>query len=145
MRGNRRAHFQRSLRKPVEVSTHAAADSRRLAPPKGPLNSSESMRSPAGIDGLPTDTSPESYLITRRSKNDGKFCEVAQCHSHQRSRQIAQACRRRAILGRRRKSHTSQEHNPIRSGVISISSVSRAPGIWSMLLDLYGLKSDVWT
>src|SRR5277367_2769202 len=45
-----RAHSQRSLRKPVEVSTHAAADSRRLVAPKGLLDGSESMRSPAGID-----------------------------------------------------------------------------------------------
>jgi hypothetical protein len=77
IRGNRRAHSQRSLRKPVEISTHAAADSRRLVASKGPLDSSKCMRSPAGIDELPTDTSPEPYLIARRSENEGEFCEVS--------------------------------------------------------------------
>jgi hypothetical protein len=60
------------IEKPVEVSMHAAADSRRLVAPKWLLDGSESMRSPASIDGLPTDTSPEPYLI---AKNEGKFLQ----------------------------------------------------------------------
>jgi len=38
---------------------------------------------------------------------------------------VVQLVRQKVVLCR----HASQEHNPIRSGVISISSVPRAPGI----------------